>query len=242
VSAYLDDIIIFTDGSLSQHHAHVRTILDRLKEAGLQLELKKCEFDVTRTKYLGFIVEVGKGTSMDPEKVEAIQEWQAPTTVRGVRGFLGFANFYRKFIPHFARHAEPLVQLTKKDAKFTWGQEQEKSFCTLKDAFLSEEVLVPFNSERRTILECDSSGHAIGGTLSQEDENGVLCTVAYLSKKLLSHEANYPIHDKELLAVIYCLKEWDAELRGVREFEVITDYKNLEYFTKKQKITERHVR
>jgi transposase InsO family protein len=242
VSAYLDDIIIFTDGSLSQHHAHVRTILDRLKEAGLQLELKKCEFDVTRTKYLGFIVEVGKGTSMDPEKVEAIQEWQAPTTVRGVRGFLGFANFYRKFIPHFARHAEPLVQLTKKDAKFTWGQEQEKSFRTLKDAFLSEEVLVPFDPERRTILECDSSGHAIGGTLSQEDENGVLRTVAYLSKKLLSHEANYPIHDKELLAVIYCLKEWDAELRGVREFEVITDHKNLEYFTKKQKMTERHVR
>jgi len=242
VSAYLDDIIIFTDGSLSQHHAHVRTILDRLKDAGLQLELKKCEFDVQRTKYLGFIIEAGKGISMDPEKVEAIQEWKSPTTVRGVRGFIGFANFYRKFIPHFARHAEPLIQLTKKDVKFTWGEEQEKSFCTLKEAFLSKEVLVPFDPDRRTVVECDSSGHALGGTLSQEDENGILRTVAYLSKKFNSHEANYPIHDKELLAVIYCLKEWDAELRGVREFEVITDHKNLEYFTKKQKMTERHVR
>ena len=242
VSAYLNNIIIFTDSSLSDHHAHVRTILNRLQEAGLHLELKKCEFDVTRTKYLGFIVEAGKGTLMDPDKVKAIQEWQAPRTISGVRGFLGFANFYRKFIPHFARLVEPLVQLTKKNAMFTWGQEQDKSFKALKKAFLSNEVLITFNSERRTVLECDSSGHAIGGTLSQEDDKGNLRTVAYLLKKLLAHKANYLIHDKELLAVIYCLREWDAELRSVREFEVITDHKNLEYFTKKQKMTERHVR
>jgi predicted aspartyl protease len=241
-SAYLDDIIIFTDGSRDLHHEHVRKVLDRLKEAGLQLELKKCEFDVQRTKYLGFIIEAGKGVSMDPEKIAAIQDWQSPTTVRGVRGFLGFANFYRKFIPQFARIVEPLVQLTRKDAKFTWGPEQEDSFRTMKEAFLSEETLVPFDSERYTVLECDSSGHALGGTLSQRDEKGILRTVAYLSKKFLAHECNYPIHDKELLAVIACLKDWDAELRSVREFEVITDHKNLEYFTKKQKMTERHVR
>ena len=241
-SAYLDDIIIFTDGPLSQHHSHVRAVLDRLKAAGLQLEIKKCEFDVQRTKYLGFIVEAGKGVSMDPDKVQAIQDWNAPTTVKGVRGFLGFANFYRKFIPHFARLSEPLVQLTRKDAKFVWGTEQERSFRTIKEAFLSDEILVPFDPELPTILECDSSGHALGGTLSQRGPDSVLRTVAYLSRKFLAHECNYPIHDKELLAVICCLKEWDAELRGVREFEVITDHKNLEYFTKKQKMTERHVR
>ena len=230
-SAYLDDILIFLEGSLSQHHEHVRQVLERLQAAGLNLELSKCEFDVQRTKYLGFILEAGKGVSMDPDKTKAIQQWEAPSTVRGVRGFLGFANFYRRFIPHFSRLAKPLVRLTKKDTPFSWGLEQEQSFAALKEAFLSDEVLAPFDPELRTRVECDSSGRAIGAVLLQEDGEGIQRTVAYLSRKLLAHEANYPIHDKELLAVIYCLKEWDAELRGVRDFEVITDHKNLEYFT-----------
>lgn len=241
-SAYLDDILIYTDGSQEQHHEHVRRVIKRLQAAELQLELKKCEFDVQRTKYLGFILQAGEGVSMDPDKTKAIQEWEAPVTVRGVRGFLGFANFYRRFIPNYSKLAEPLVRLTKKDEKFEWGPEQELSFTALKEAFLSEEVLVAFDPDRRTIVECDSSGRALGAVLLQEDENKALRTVAYLSRKLLVHEANYPIHDKELLAVIACLKEWDAELRGVREFEVITDHKNLEFFTKKQKLSERHVR
>ena len=87
-------MLIFTEGSLQKHHEHVRQVIERLQEAGLNLELSKCEFDVQRTKYLGFILEAGRGTSMDPEKVQAIRDWQAPTTVKGVRGFLGFANFY----------------------------------------------------------------------------------------------------------------------------------------------------
>ena len=179
---------------------------------------------------------------MDPEKVQAIKEWQPPTTVKGVRGFLGFANFYRKFIKDFATLSEPLVRLTKKDLPFQQGEEQEQAFWKLKKAFLSDEVLTTLNLEGKAVVECDSSGFAIGATLSQEDASGNLRTVAYLSRKFLPHEANYPIHDKELLAVIFCLQEWDAELRSVREFEVVTDHKNLEYFTKKQKLTERHVR
>jgi hypothetical protein len=241
-SAYLDDVLIFTEGSLHKHHNHVRQVVERLQEAGLNLELSKCEFDVQRTKYLGFILEARKGISMDPEKVQAIREWQPPTTVKGVRGFLGFANFYRKFIKNFAALSEPLVRLTKKDLPFCWTEEQDGAFQALKEAFLSDEVLASIDPERRAVVECDSSGFAIGATLSQEDSNGNLRTVAYLSRKFLPHEANYPIHDKELLAVIFCLQEWDAELRSVREFEVITDHKNLEYFTKKQKLTERHVR
>jgi hypothetical protein len=241
-SAYLDDILIFTDGTLSQHHDDVRQVLKRLQDAGLYLELKKCEFDVRTTKYLGFILEAGKGIRMDPEKTQAIQNWQPPTTIKGVRGFLGFANFYRRFIPNFGRLADPLTQLTRKDTKFIWGEEQQQSFQQLKTAFLSDETLVAFDPDKRTVVECDSSGHALGGTLSQEQEDGTLRTVAYLSKKFNPHESNYPIHDKELLAVVRCLEEWDSELRGTKEFEVITDHKNLEYFTYKQKLTERHVR
>lgn len=195
-----------------------------------------------RTKYLGFILKVGNRVSMDLEKIKAIQDQEPPQTVRGVRGFLGFANFYHKFIPNFLRLVEPLVQLTRKDAKFTQGQEQEESFITLKVAFLLDEVLIVFDSKRQTRVECDSSGRAIGAVLLQEVNKGIQRTVAYFLRKLLVYKANYLIHDKELLVVICCLKEQDAKLRGIREFEVITNYKNFKYFTYKQKLLERHVR
>ena len=101
-SAYVDDILIYTDGSLEQHRVHVRKVLTKLQEAGLQLDITKCEFEVLRTKYLGYIIEVGVGLQMDPVKIEAIKNWEPPRTTRGVRGFLGFANFYRTFIQSYS--------------------------------------------------------------------------------------------------------------------------------------------
>ena len=98
VSAYLDDILVFSSGSLQDHREKVSKVLQRLKDAGLQLDIDKCEFEVQSTKYLGFIIEAGKGICMDPAKLSAIKDWAAPTSVQGVRSFLGFANFYRRFI------------------------------------------------------------------------------------------------------------------------------------------------
>jgi Holliday junction resolvasome RuvABC ATP-dependent DNA helicase subunit len=95
-------VLIYTDGSLDEHYAHVRTILKKLTEASLYLNIKKYEFDYTETKYLRYIVRAGEGIRIDPEKIRAILEWQPLTIVRGVRGFLGFANFYRKFIRGFS--------------------------------------------------------------------------------------------------------------------------------------------
>ena len=96
--AYLDNILIFTDGSLYRHREHVRRVLARLREAGLQIDIDKYKFETKSTKYLGFIIEAGKGIQMDPEKVKAIVDWQAPISTRRVWSFLGFANFYRRFI------------------------------------------------------------------------------------------------------------------------------------------------
>ena len=73
-----------------------------MRKAGLQLNVSKCEFEVKTTKYMGFIIEVNKGIIMDPAKIETIMKWEAPKTVKGVQGFLGFANFYRKFIKNFS--------------------------------------------------------------------------------------------------------------------------------------------
>ena len=97
-SAYVDDILIFSSGSLDDHRSKVRRVLGRLRECGLQLDISKCEFETKSTKYLGYIIDVGRGIRMDPEKLTAIRDWTAPKTVKAVRSFLGFANYYRLFI------------------------------------------------------------------------------------------------------------------------------------------------
>jgi hypothetical protein len=240
-TAYLDDVLIYTSGSLAEHRKQVNQVLQELGQAGLPLDIKKCEFEVKLTKYLGFIIEAGKGLRMDPEKVRAIKEWEAPRTVKGVRSFLGFANFYRRFIQDFSGLAAPLTRLTG-NVPFQWTEVEQKAFDTLKDIFITEPVLAQFDPEKRTVLETDASGYAIAGCLSQYDEQGILQPVAYFSRKMNVHECNYEVHDKELLAVVQCLQEWDAELRSVEGFTTITDHKNLEYFTKPRMLNERQMR
>ena len=241
-SAYLDDVLIFTSGSLAKHRKHVSLVLDRLKRAGLFLDIDKCEFEVQSTKYLGFIIEAGKGVRMDPAKVQAIKEWETPRSVKGVRAFLGFANFYRRFIRNFSRIVAPLTNLTRKDRKFIWTPEAENAFSTLKDMFISAPILMQFDPDRTTVLEVDSSGYVTGGLLTQYDDKGVRRPCAFFSRKNTPAECNYEIYDKELLAIVKCVREWGSELRSVKHFEIITDHKNLTYFTTSRKLKERQMR
>lgn len=241
-SAYIDDVLIYTDGPLEQHQEHVRKTLQKLSDAGLYLDVNKCEFERQETKYLGFIVRAGEGIRMDPEKVQAIKEWAPPTTVKGVRSFLGFANFYRQFIRNFSQIVRPLNKLTHKDTTFQWTDQCQQNFDLLKEMFSTEPILATFDSTRTTVVETDSSGYNTGGVLSQYDDKGLLRPCAYFSKRNAPAECNYPIYDKELLAVVRCLEAWDAELRSVEQFQVVTDHKNLEYFFTPRKLTERHVR
>lgn len=238
VSAYVDDILIYTNGSLEKHREQVKQVLVRLENAGLQLDVDKCEFETKKTKYLGFIIEAEKGVSMDPAKVEAITSWQAPKTVKGVRSFLGFANFYRVFIENFAAIAAPLVALTAKDTPWKWGEPEQSAFEHLKKRFMSGGLLAGWNPEEPdTVVETDASGHGVGGRLLQRGR-----PVAFFSRKMNSAERNYPIHDKELLGVIACLKEWYPLVRALTTFTLVTDHKNLLYFKKKQQLSERQVR
>jgi hypothetical protein len=243
VTAYLDDVLVYSGGSRKDHMRKVREVLRRLRDAGLNLDLKKCAFAVKEVKYLGYIVEAGVCVRPDPEKIKAIREWEAPRRVRGVRSFLGFANFYRDFIPNFSEKAAPLTRLTRKNVPFRWGKEEQEAFDALKATFISEPILAQWDPERETIVEADCSGTALGGCLSQRGEDGVLYPVAYHSAKLSPAERNYTIHDKELLAIISCLKAWSAELRSVAApFTILTDHKNLEYFSQPRPISERQAR
>ena len=133
VIVYMDDILIFaqTQEDLEQY---TQQVLQRLREHDLYLKPKKCEFSKMKLEYLGMIVEEGK-MAMDPIKLGGIRDWPIPTKVKDVRSFLGFGNFYRKFISHYSDIARPLNDLTKKDKKFEWTDECQQAFDLLKKKF-----------------------------------------------------------------------------------------------------------
>ncbi|KAI0991339.1 hypothetical protein K3495_g16848 [Podosphaera aphanis] len=177
------------------------------------MDIDKCAFGVKEIKYLGFIIEIGNGIKVDPEKVSAITKWEEPETVSAVRSFLGFANFYREFIHNFSAIREPLNNLTKNGAAWVWEEPQRKSFDKLKGLLITAPVLKMFDREAEKILEADSSGYAIGGVVSQMDEKRRLPPVGFFSRKLTAAESNYEIHDKELLAILSTIKHFRGELR-----------------------------
>jgi hypothetical protein len=137
--AYLDDILIYSD-DLEQHHQHVRRILERVEEVVLMLKVSKCEFHTDRMEYLGYIISP-TGMSMDLEKVRAVAEWREPTNVKGVQSFLGFANFYTRFIWDFSKITTPLTKLTRKDIPWEWGNAAQSAFEQLKQAMISQPIL-----------------------------------------------------------------------------------------------------
>lgn len=242
-TAFMDDVLAYTSDSKEDHWKTVRSILGKLGRAGLYLDIDKCEFLCKEVKYLGFIIRAGESITVDPAKVKAILEWQPPTSVKGVRSFLGFANFYRCFVDGFSSIAQPLIALTKKGVQWRWKTAENTAFEQLKKIFASQPVLAQWDPERDTVMEADCSGYALGGCLSQVDENGTLRPVAYYSRRLSGAEANYPIHDKEMLSIISCLQEWQAELQSVaKPFTILTDHKNLSYFSTKRLLNERQVR
>ncbi|KAI0997451.1 hypothetical protein K3495_g10734 [Podosphaera aphanis] len=245
-SAYIDDVLIYKNGNLVDHERHVNLVIEKLQKAGLVLDIDKCDFSVKKTKYLGFIISAeGPASSirMDPDKVRAISEWEAPTPTKELRSFRGFANLYREFIKGVSNICAPLSALAGKGSPWKWGLEQNNAFGTLKKKFISEPALAQWDPDRDTMLEADCSGYALGGCLLQKHERGLWMPVAYHSRKLSGAEMNYEIHDKELLAVVACMREWDAELRGLAKvFTITSDHMNLEYFLTTRRLTERQIR
>jgi hypothetical protein len=119
ITAYIDDLLIYSR-TLKKHKQHVCIVLECLRSAGLQASIQKCEFAVQRMKYLGFIITT-EGIEVDPEKVAVIANWKVLTTVKGVQSFLGFGNFYRRFVREYSRITRPLHNLTKKNVPFVWS-------------------------------------------------------------------------------------------------------------------------
>ncbi|KAH7460174.1 Transposon Tf2-6 polyprotein [Fusarium oxysporum f. sp. matthiolae] len=240
-TAYLDDILIYSR-TREEHIEHLKLVLQRLRSAGLFANPSKCEFLVKETKFLGLIVGQ-EGIRMDPAKVETVKNWKTPTCLTDVQAFIGFGNFYRRFIRDFSKLTAPLNRLTKKDVPFIWDDTCEKAFVRLKEAFITAPILRPFDWTKDVILETDASDYVSAGVLSQYDDEGRLHPVAFFSKKHTATECNYEIYDKELMAIIRCFEEWRPELEGAPSpIRVITDHKNLEYFTTTKLLNRRQAR
>ena len=241
VVAYLDDILIYSK-TLKEHTQQVTLVLKALERAGMRINGPKCTFHSDRAEFLGFIL-TRDGVEMDPQKTEAVEKWPTPKNVTEVQEFLGFANFYRRFIKGYSGVVTPLTNLTKKDKAFEWTEAEQFAFEELKRRFTEAPILAIFDPELPIIVETDASDYAIGACISQLGKDGRLHPIAFYSRKMSPAEANYDIHDKELLAIVAAFQEWRVYLEGPKHpVKVLTDHKNLTYFTTTKVLNRRQVR
>jgi hypothetical protein len=230
VIAFLDDILIYSKNE-EEHLKHVTQVLDLLRKHKLYAKESKCEFFKSEIGFLGHRF-TADGVKMDQEKVQAVIDWPVPKNVKEILSFLGTAGYYRRFVKDFSRISAPISELVKKDVPYVWSEEQQHAFESLKTALISAPILVSPDPTKPYVVTTDASGFAVGAVLQQDQGNG-LQPIAFMSKKMLPAEVNYPIRDQEMLSIICALKEWRHYLHGSSfNFVVKTDHQSLEYFLK----------
>ena len=243
---YLDDILIFSKTE-EEHAEHIEAVLRKLRAGALYASPKKCAFFVKEVEYLGFLIGEN-GVRMDPQRVAAIADWPAPRNFKEVQIFLGFVNFYRRFIAGFSHIARPLSGLLKgsKDGKtfgtWKWGPDQETAFRWLRECFTQAPLLRHFEPGHPLLMETDASAFAVAAVLSQLKEDGQWYPISFWSRKLIAAETNYKVYDQELLAIVKAFAHWRPYLAGAAHpTRVLTDHANLRGFLKAQKLSTRQV-
>src|SRR6266511_798177 len=230
VVVYLDDILIYSDNP-ADHRKHVREVLRHLRKHGLFARANKCEFHSKRVEYLGYILSP-EGLSMDQAKVKVIQDWPEPRKVKDVQSFLGFANFYRRFVFNYSDIVVPLTRLTRKGIAFQFTDKIRAAFTALKEAFTTAPVLTHWIPDCPIVIKTDTSDYALAAILSIVTEDDQLHPVAFHSRSFSASELNYDVHDKELFAIYEAFHIWHHYLEGsAAPIDVITNHKNLEYNT-----------
>ena len=221
VFVYLDDIIVASK-DLDSHFTTLRSVFQRLQEAGLKVKLSKCEFLKAKICFLGHTVD-GKGIHTMDDKVLAVKNFPQPKSVDNVRSFIGLAGYYRPFIKDFAKIASPLNKLLKKNATFHWDAPQERSFQELKFALTHAPVLAFPDFSAPFELCTDASSVGLGAVLMQKDQRGKNHVIAYASRVLTPAESNYSVTHQEALAVVWALRHFKDLIYGY-PVTVFTDH------------------
>ncbi len=216
VIVYIDDILIYSD-FLETHVQQVQAVLNRLMEHQLYAKKEKCEFHQTQVSFLGYIISTD-GVTMDNNKVQSVLNWPQPMTIKELQRFLGFANFYRRFIRNFSTIAAPLTSLLRGGRqRLNWSPSALSAFQQLKDRFTTAPILHHPDPDLEFTVEVDASNTGIGAILSQHQGNPPkLFPCAYYSRKLNSAKRNYDIGDRELLAMKAAFEEWRHWLEGAK--------------------------
>ncbi len=256
--AYIDDIVVYSN-LLEEHRKHVQLVLSKLQEAGLYLKLSKCEFEMQRISFVGFTV-TPEGVKMEPDRVRTIAEWPEPASHCDIQVFLGFANFYKRFISSFLRITKPMTDMLKcgMNARFSGPflptPAMIQSFAELCDAFMKALVLAHLHPARPICLETNASGFVIAGIISQQQDDAQDASasvwgpsgkshwhaVALSSRSMSPAEWNFALGDQEMLAVIMSCRHRCHYLKGARHpVEVLTDDYNLQRFMTTKSLTGR---
>ncbi len=235
VIVYIDDILIYNN-SMEEHVEHFRKVFQRLKENKLYAKFEKCEFRVTKIDFLGHRI-TQESLKMDDHKVKAILDWEPPRLVPTLRSFPGLASYYFKFIKNFTKITTPLINLLKKYFEtYEWDGTCNEAFESLKFFLVKMPMLKLPDFDKDFEIHFDAFDFAIGGVLVQDGR-----PMAFESKKLSETERRLPTHEKEMWAVIHCLKTWGHNI-GSKDVLVWVDNVTLKYFSIQPNLSSKQVR
>ncbi|GKC51128.1 reverse transcriptase domain-containing protein [Tanacetum coccineum] len=234
IIVFIDDILIYSRNK-EEHANHLRIILELLKKDKLYTKFSKCDFWIRIVQFLGHLIN-SQGLHVDPAKIEAVKNWTSPTTPIEIRQFLGLAGYYRRFIKDFLKIAKSLTELTQKNKKYIWGENQESAFQLLKQKLCEDIILALLEGNDDFFVYCDASHQGLGAVLMQREK-----VIAYASRQLKPNEENYTTHDLELGVVVFALKIWRHYLYGTK-CTVFTDHKSLQHILDQKELNMRQRR
>ena len=241
IVVYLDNILIYSSDPAA-HRKQVQEVLWHLRANRLYLKPEKCEWHLETIKYFGYILSPS-GLSMARDKIQMILDWPEPWKVKDIQAFLGFANFYRRFIQGYSNIVVPLMCLTHKGVPWSFSDDCQKSFLCLKEVFTSALVLVHWIPDALITIKTDASNYAVTAILSITCSNNEIHPITFHSCTLSRAELNYDTHDKELLAIFEVFSNWRHYLEGsAQPIDIVMDHKNLEYFSTTKLLTRRQAR
>ena len=241
VETYIDDVITHAM-TWDDHMKRIRAFFERLTEAKLTVNLDKCEFCKAQVEFLGHVVGQGQVLPVQA-KIEAIDKFSVPQTKKELMRFLGMAGYYRRFCPNFSDVVSPLTDLLSKKAKFVWTDKCQVAFNKVKAILTNSPVLVAPNFEKGFKLATDASDVGVGAVLMQEDADGIDHPVCYYSKKFDKHQKNYSTIEKETLALLLALQQFEVYLSTTTyPIVVFTDHNPLTFIHKMKNKNQRLMR
>lgn len=229
VLVFVDDILIYSK-SLEEHVQHLKTVFQILLKHQLKVKRTKCSFAQQELAYLEHIIQPN-GVSTDPEKIQVIQHWPAPTSVKELRSFLGLSGYYRKFVRNYGILSKPLTNLLRNGQLYIWTTETEDAFQALKQALITAPVLAMPDFQTPFVVETDASDKGIGAVLMQNNH-----PLAFLSRALGLRHQGLSTYEKESLAIMLAVDHWRPYLQH-DEFFIRTDHRSLAFLTEQRLTT-----